>query len=645
MPRPLVYSNGRMLIGMDSCGQIRDLTYPKVGLYNHVAGYPQKVGIWVNGIFSWLTDSGWTHEFNYQPQSMVGVQTHTHSELGLQLEYHEALHPEKTTFARQIHVTNFRQEPVEVRYFVYHDLRMEESEIGDCSLYVPMADAIVHFKGPHCLLFTGKTDEGGLYQYTTGHRGFESYLGSWEDCQDGVLSFHPIAQGMVDSAISLRFELEPLGKSSGEYWIVAERSVDASVETLAAMRKKGLPALLKESTKNSKALVKRVSGKFQGLPNDLKDFCERSLLILLTQLDHDGGILAANDSDIMVTNKAHYSYVWPRDSALVARALDAVGLPEFVHTALDFCARLEIENRGYFYQKYRIDGTLGCTWHPWITENGLEVPCQQDETALTLLAMIEYAERNTADVSAWSKPMEAMANWLLAYRDPKTGLPLQSHDLWEERRGIHTFTVATVICAFDACARMYPKRAKEFSKAAADMRKAMLKDLWDDKRGCFYRRLWYHNGRLEADTAIDSSTLLVGILGALPIDHPAVQSNAKAVTETLWISNGIGGIGRYPGDWYFRLVEDAPGNPWIICTQWLAQTLAMQATSLDQLEKPTELLQWALERAETSGVMAEQFHPKTGQPLSVAPLTWSHAEVVQTGLMLASKHRELGPTT
>jgi hypothetical protein len=33
-------------------------------------------------------------------------------------------------------------------------------------------------------------------------------------------------------------------------------------------------------------------------------------------------------------------------------------------------------------------------------------------------------------------------------------------------------------------------------------------------------------------------------------------------------------------------------------------------------------------RALPSGVLAEQVHPYTGQPISVSPLTWSHATFV-----------------
>ena len=42
------------------------------------------------------------------------------------------------------------------------------------------------------------------------------------------------------------------------------------------------------------------------------------------------------------------------------------------------------------------------------------------------------------------------ADFLAAYRDPATGLPLPSWDLWEERRGVMTFTCATVWGGLDA---------------------------------------------------------------------------------------------------------------------------------------------------------------------------------------------------
>jgi hypothetical protein len=41
-------------------------------------------------------------------------------------------------------------------------------------------------------------------------------------------------------------------------------------------------------------------------------------------------------------------------------------------------------------------------------------------------------------------------------------------------------------------------------------------------------------------------------------------------------------------------------------------------------------MEWAAKRALPSGVLPEQIDPRTGEPLSVSPLTWSHAEFVIT---------------
>lgn len=641
MPRPLVYGNGRMLIGMDRYGQIRDLCYPHVGLYNHVAGHPQKFGVWVNGAFSWLDSVAWERHFSYEQGSLIGRQILRHKSLGVELFIEEALHPEETAFVREVTVHNRTKEALDVRLFCYNDLRMEESEIGDCALYNPAVDAVVHFKGPHCLLFTGRSGKKGLYQYTTGHRGFEDYVGSWQDCEDGHLSFHPISQGMVDSAISVRLELDPGASGQGEFWVVAAKDIDAAGELYTHLRALRPAKVFDAVRKEGSRRLAPVSKALEGLDEDLVAFTEQSTLILLTQLDHQGGILAANDSDIMVTNKAHYSYVWPRDSALVARALDAAGLHDFAYNSLLFLAGLGAEKRGYFYQKYRIDGTLGCTWHPWIVETGIDVPCQQDETALTVLAIAEHHAYTGCSLEPFQGLLESAANWLLMYRDTKTGLPLQSHDLWEERKGVHSFTVATVIRAMEALVDILPCRQEELTAAAERMRESMLKHLFDANRGHFIRRVWWNNGEVHRDEAMDSSTLMIGTLGTFPPDHEALLSNRDKVKEILWIENGIGGVARYPGDWYFRLEEDVPGNPWIICSLWLAQSLIQTAMSKEDLEEPRQILQWVIERAETTGVMAEQFHPKTGFPLSVSPLTWSHAEVLLTSVMLAKKVRTI----
>jgi len=44
----------------------------------------------------------------------------------------------------------------------------------------------------------------------------------------------------------------------------------------------------------------------------------------------------------------------------------------------------------------------------------------------------------------YSNLIVSAADFLERYRDSWTGLPLESYDLWEERKGIFTFTVSAI---------------------------------------------------------------------------------------------------------------------------------------------------------------------------------------------------------
>lgn len=84
-----------------------------------------------------------------------------------------------------------------------------------------------------------------------------------------------------------------------------------------------------------------------------------------------------------------------------------------------------------------------------------------------------------------------------------------------------------------------------------------------------------------------------------------------------------------------------PGNPWVVCTLWLAQYRIAAARNRKSLEQALPLLMWAAERALPSGVLPEQVHPESGDFLSVSPLTWSHATLVAAVLDFIEKAQAL----
>ena len=132
------------------------------------------------------------------------------------------------------------------------------------------------------------------------------------------------------------------------------------------------------------------------------------------------------------------------------------------------------------------------------------------------------------------------------------------------------------------------------------------------------------------------------LLGALPPDDPQAVSTLQQVEERLWARTDVGGLARYHDDHYQQMerhdLSRVPGNPWFVCTMWLACYRLQRAQTAEDLVPGLKLLEWASERALPSRTMAEQLHPYTGEPLSVSPLTWSHAEYVRAVQEYIQRH-------
>ena len=73
-----------------------------------------------------------------------------------------------------------------------------------------------------------------------------------------------------------------------------------------------------------------------------------------------------------------------------------------------------------------------------------------------------------------------------------------------------------------------------------------------------------------------------------------------------------------------------PGNPWFICTLWMAQWYIATAKTTHDLKPARDIINWVVAHQLPGGLLSEQLDPNSGAPLSVSPLTWSHAELIAT---------------
>jgi GH15 family glucan-1,4-alpha-glucosidase len=130
---------------------------------------------------------------------------------------------------------------------------------------------------------------------------------------------------------------------------------------------------------------------------------------------------------------------------------------------------------------------------------------------------------------------------------------------------------------------------------------------------------------------VDASLIGLWYFCMFAPDDPKIVATMQTVRERLWVKTDVGGVARYENDYYHQVSQDVrnvPGNPWFICTLWLAQWHIATAKTEEDLQPALDILNWAAGHALPSGVMAEQVHPYTNAPLSVSPLTWSHATLV-----------------
>ena len=121
------------------------------------------------------------------------------------------------------------------------------------------------------------------------------------------------------------------------------------------------------------------------------------------------------------------------------------------------------------------------------------------------------------------------------------------------------------------------------------------------------------------------------MFGLYGTDKSQLKDTMNGIEKILLDQSPIGGSPRYERDQYFVSKPAYQGNPWSVTTLWLAQYYIQ----CKQPEKAIPLVKWALDRALPSGVMSEQVNPTDGTPVSVTPLVWSHAELINTVLDLS----------
>jgi hypothetical protein len=625
--------NGRLLATFDPNGEVDQFYAP------HIDAFRARVGMFRTSVLVPSTQTeGSRHpeiiridpgSFHIRLQLLAGSQV-------LQAEYQHKYRPLRLLRKIGLHPTDaYMLDTWKVlgeRAGLLHESIpwLGHSTSGHCSLYHPAFNGLVHHRDRRWL---GIMVLGRTQWVRVGHLNDHDRYRLWSGERVGIpVGPHDLG-GFPAGAVGLGWDQVVQGPATwGAIAIGPPEDTEGDELQLAVIcadSEKNLGELLQHATLVSSTrffqmiggMVERRHAPAQAILDRVRHprvraLCERSIDVLHALQDgQTGALMAAAEVDPHSRMSGGYGYSWPRDGAYLAAALGAWGFRDRVEHYFEFCAETQ-DSSGAWWQRYLATGNAGPSWGR----------IQIDEPASVIAASyLHYANhRDLFWLEGFWPVIQKGLSYLESFHAPIHPMGQPSHDLWEERMGIHAYSLSAVAAAFRAGAflagelgekdvqehydgwdRILSALVRErFVPAEGPIRRSFVVNTYDYQRGGGY---W--------DEVADVSMLgLIRPFGILSIRDRAAQRILEAVRTRLW-SRPVGGVLRYEGDNY------RGGNPWTLTTLWFA-SVELEAGNWSEAR---EAFQWAISKTTPLGMMPEQVHRESGLPYWVIPLGWSHA--------------------
>lgn len=650
MARPILLSNGTLHVGINLYGMVHDLYYPYVGLENHATAKRMRwrIGVWTEGSFSWLDDGMWQFTYNYEPHALISHTRANNENLGVALEFTDCVDSDVNVFLRSVHVINAQNSPRQIRLFMCQMMLISNSLNSDTGQYIPGSQAILHYKGDRAFVVGAKNQQGKSFdQFSVGLFGLEEHEGVYRDAEDGVLSSNVVEFGQVDSAIGFNLQLDSYSSTRVHYWFTAAKSQAQALALHAAMQKADVGKRFIATAAFWQRWLRPAEKHVVHMPKALQVPMRKNLLVVKSQIDRRGAVIASTDSTMLNYWRDAYAYCWPRDAAYALWPLLRLGYKTELKNFFAFC-RDALQPGGYLMHKYRPDGAVGTSWHPYLIDGRVIPPIQEDETAIVIFLLGEYVKstKDKKTLQAFYKDLVVpAATFMVGHINPKTKLPHASYDLWEEKFLTTTYTTAVVYAALCAAADMAKRLhhhtdVVRWQSAADDIRTAANALLFNQQRHYFYKGFLNKNtGEVYRDETIDVSSFYGAFMfGLFDIDSPKLQA-AHQTLRQLYSLEGDNPtiIGRYEYDKYNTIDKAGLGNPWFVTSLWLAQ----YDIRTNHHRRAQATVEWAANCMLTTGVLPEQINPFNQKFVSVAPLTWSQAEFLNTVIDISRRKESL----
>ena len=342
-----------------------------------------------------------------------------------------------------------------------------------------------------------------------------------------------------------------------------------------------------------------------------KEIIDRTILMYaLVSNPETGATLASPDVDENFEFCGRYGYCWPRDALFINKSLNILGLKKHTDKFYSVWAPKAQLKSGLFEQRYYSSGELAPSW-------GLQI----DETAAIVLGIYDNGKYKE-NAALLIKAITGLLNFV-----GEDYLSKECYDLWEERKGKHLYSTASIYAALEKGKIILEKIDKVKNKATIREIDRLLERMKGAILDNFVENNYLKRSIDNNQTDISVLSLVVPF-GILKSDDLLVKNTIEKFEKELAMPNG--GYMRYQWDEY------KGGNTWIISSLWLA----LYHIEDGNIERAKELFDWVTMHADSMGFLPEQIAREGNNSEWVTQLSWSHAMYIIVKATLVKKEEK-----
>lgn len=374
----VLLANGRLAVELDQFGRVSSLSFPHVGREVQNRHAVHRLGVWVDGEFSWIDDGSWQVTLRLPQGALVAHTVLKHERLGLVLECDDFVDSKVNVFGRNIHVVNLRTETRQVRLSLHQAFRLyDDGQAIDTAQYVEASRALLHYRGRRAFAVGLRTFAGRDFDRWTVGRFGDGLDGAWRDAEDGELAGCPHEYGMTDSVLGCSLRLAALASDRCTYWLAAGTSIKEALGLHEKTRSVGLVRSLARTTDFWHKWLSPSFRAAQKLPLPHRKAFINSLLTLRAHADEHGLILTDGSAGNCRLHDAAFA-LWP---------LIRLGYGNEAAMFFEACQRI-FEADGYFAPAYYTDSEPAATDAAWSQDRP---PMRLRDAAAVLFIFCQFA--------------------------------------------------------------------------------------------------------------------------------------------------------------------------------------------------------------------------------------------------------------